>query len=107
MYGNTIIGVVGPPYPYCSLVAFLLLLGCVFVLLVLFVLFCAFLCFFVLFLCFFVLLMLLVCAKSFRKRKNEEFKTALITSFTLLVLNIRMLSSRKFYLVYILLIIWS
>ena len=26
MYGNTIIGVVGPPYPYCSLVAF-----CVFV----------------------------------------------------------------------------
>ena len=22
MYGNTIIGVVGPPYPYCSLVAF-------------------------------------------------------------------------------------
>ena len=22
MYGSTIIGVVGPPYPYCSLVAF-------------------------------------------------------------------------------------
>ena len=39
MYGSTIIGVVGPPYPYCS--------------------------------------------KSFRK-KNKEFKTALITSFTLL-----------------------
>ena len=28
MYGSTIIGLVGPPYPYCSLVAF-----------------CAFLCF--------------------------------------------------------------
>ena len=35
MYGSTIIGLVGPPYPYCSLVAF-----CAFG---------AFLCFFVLF----------------------------------------------------------
>ena len=30
-----------------------------------------------------VLLVLLVCAKSFRKRKNKKFKTALITSFIL------------------------
>ena len=45
MYGSTITGLVGPPYPYRLLVAF-----------------CAFLCFFVLF-------VLLVCAKSFRKKK--------------------------------------
>ena len=53
MYGSTITGLVGPPYLYCWLVAF-----------------CAFLYFFVLF-------VLLVCAKSFRKKK--EFKTVLIT----------------------------
>ena len=42
-------------------------------------------CVFVLLLgCVFVLLVLLVLAKSFRK-KNKEFKTALITSFTLLL----------------------
>ena len=35
-------------------------------------------------LCHLVLLVLLVCAKSFRK-KNKEFKTALITSFILLL----------------------
>ena len=58
MYGSTITGLVGPPYPYCLLVAF-----------------CAFLCFFVLF-------VLLVCAKSFRE-KNKGFKTALITPFTI------------------------
>ena len=44
MYGSTITGFVGPPYPYCLLVAFL---------------------------CFFVLL---VCAKSFCKKK-KHFKT--------------------------------
>ena len=36
IYGSTIIGVVGSPYPYCSLERFVLLLGCVFVLLVVF-----------------------------------------------------------------------
>ena len=36
------------------------------------------------YLCRLVLLVLLVCAKSFRK-KNKEFKTALITSFILLL----------------------
>ena len=51
MYGSTIFGVVGPPYPYCLLVAFrdfawLRL--------------CAFL----------VILVLLVRAKSFRKKKK-------------------------------------
>ena len=49
--------------------------------------FCAFarmsLCLFVLFVLL-VLLVLLVCVKSFRK-KNKEFKTALITSFILLL----------------------
>ena len=48
MYGSTITGLVGPPYPYCLLVAF-----CVFG---------AFLCFFV----------LLVCAKSFHKKKERN-----------------------------------
>ena len=38
MYGSTIIGLVGPPYPYCSLVAF-----CAFGAFLWF--FCAFLCF--------------------------------------------------------------
>ena len=37
--------------------------------------------------CAFVLLVLLVRAKSFRKKKNKELKTALITSFTLLLTN--------------------
>ena len=49
-------------------VLFVLLLGCAFVLLVLSVLF-----------------VLLVRAKSFRKKKNKEFKTVLMTSFTLLL----------------------
>ena len=64
MYGSTIIGVVGPPYPYCSLVAF-----CTF----------SWLC-----LCAFGTFGALVRAKSFRK-KNEKFKTALMTSFILLL----------------------
>ena len=55
MYGSTITGLVGPPYPYCLLVAF---------------------CTFGAFLYFFVLL---VCEKSFRKKNNKEFKTSLIT----------------------------
>ena len=50
--GNTITGLVGPPYPYCLLVAF-----CAFAWLSL----CAFWCFLVLF-------CPLVCAKSFRKK---------------------------------------
>ena len=71
MYGSTIIGVVGPPYPYCSLVAF-----CTFAWLRL---------------CAFSALVLLVRAKSFCKKKNnnKEFKTALITSFTLLLMVIK------------------
>ena len=55
MYGSTITCLVGRPYPYCLLVAF-----------------CAFLCFF----------MLLVCVNFFVKKK-KEFKTALITPFTI------------------------
>ena len=66
MYESTITGLVGPPYPYCLLVAF-----CAFALLHLCV-FCAFLCFFG----------LLVYAKSFRK-KIKEFKTVLILIFTI------------------------
>ena len=62
MYETTITGLVGPPYPYCLFVAF-----CAFAWLRLYA--------FGVFGIFFVLL---VCAKSFRK-KNEEFKTALIT----------------------------
>ena len=50
---------------------FVLLLGCAFVLLVLLVIS--------------VLFVLLVRAKSFRKKKNKEFKTILMTSFTLLL----------------------
>ena len=73
MYGSTIIGVVGPPYPYCSLVAF-----CTFAWLRL----CAFSAL--------MLLVLLLRAKSFcKKKKNKEFKTALITSFTLLLMVIK------------------
>ena len=62
MYGSTIIGVVGQPYPYCSLVTFYAFarLG----------------------LCAFVFL---VRAKSFWKKKIQSLKTALITSFTLLL----------------------
>ena len=52
-------------------VLFVLLLGCAFVLLVGLVLS--------------VLFVLLVRAKSFRKKKNKEFKTVLMTSFTLLL----------------------
>ena len=58
MYGSTITGLMGPPFPHCLLVAF-----------------CAFLCFFVLFGAFGM-------CKILRK-KNEEFKTALITPFTI------------------------
>ena len=58
MYGSTITGLVGPPHPYCLLVVF---------------------CTFGAFLYFFLLL---VCAKPFRKKK-KEFKTALITLFTI------------------------
>ena len=50
---------------------FVLLLGCAFVLLVLLVIS--------------VLFVLLVRAKSFRKKKNKEFKTILMTSLTLLL----------------------
>ena len=56
---------------FVCLQRFVFLLGCVFVLLVLLVLL--------------VFLVLLVRAKSFRKKKNEEFKTDRITSFTLLL----------------------
>ena len=61
MYRRTIIGVVGPPYPYCLLVAF-----CAFAWLRL----CAF----------------GACEIFWQKKNNEEFKTALINSFTLLLL---------------------
>ena len=47
MYGSTITGLVGPPHPYCFLVAF---------------------CAFGALLCFFLFL---VCAKSFRKKKKS------------------------------------
>ena len=57
---------------YSLIGVFVLLLGCVFVLLMVLMLL--------------VLLMLLVRAKSFRKKK--EFKTALMTSFKLLLLSI-------------------
>ena len=62
MYGSTITGLVGPPYPYlfgCSILCFF----------VHFVIFCAF----------FVLFLALMCAKSFRKKENKEFNTTLIT----------------------------
>ena len=60
---------------FCLLICvFVLLLGCVFVLLVLFVL-----------LEFLVLFVLFARAKSFRKKQNKEFITALITSFILLL----------------------
>ena len=36
-----------------------------------------------------VLLVLLVCAKSFRKKNNKEFKTALMTSIALLLIVIK------------------
>ena len=64
IYKSTIIGVVAPPYLYCSLVAF-----CAFAWLRL----CAFCAFgaFGAFLCFFVLL---VRAKSFRKKKIKNLK---------------------------------
>ena len=32
-----------------------------------------------------VLIVLLACAKSFRKKENREFKTALVTSFILIL----------------------
>ena len=50
MYGSTITGLVGPPYPYCLLAAF---------------------CAFGAFLCFYVLL---VCAKSFCKKIIKSLK---------------------------------
>ena len=60
---------------FCLLICvFVLLLGCVFVLLVLFVL-----------LEFLVLFVPFARAKSFRKKQNKEFITALITSFILLL----------------------
>ena len=71
MYGGTIIGVVGPPYPYCSLVAF-----CAFAWLRL----CAFGAFGV--------------CKIFLLKKNKEFKTALIISFTGPQDNFRLLYSK-------------
>ena len=61
MYESNITGLVGPLYPYCLLLAF-----CAFGV------FCAFLYFIV----------LLMCEKLFRK-KNKEFKTALIIPFTI------------------------
>ena len=51
-------------FAYLRFCAFVILLGCIFVLLVLF-----------------------VHVKSFRKKNNKEFKTALITSFVLLLKN--------------------
>ena len=54
---------------YLLIYVFVLLFGCVFVLYVLSVLF--------------VLFVLFVSAKSFRKKKNKGFKTALLTSFTI------------------------
>ena len=47
--------------------------------------FCAFAWVFLCLLVLSVLLVLLVHAKSFRKKKNKAFKTALITSFILLL----------------------
>ena len=61
MYGSTITDLVRPLYPCCLLIAF-----CAFGV------FCAFLYFIV----------LLMCEKLFRK-KNKEFKTALIIPFTI------------------------
>ena len=52
MYGSTITGLVGPPHPYCLLVAF-----------------CTFFCFW--------------CVQNLFVKKKKEFKTALITLFTI------------------------
>ena len=60
----------------CVSMLFVLLPGCVFVLFVLLVHFVHFVLF--------MLFVLFERVKSFRKKKNKEFKTALITSFTLL-----------------------
>ena len=57
IYKSTIIGVVGPPYPYCLLIAF-----CAFAWLRLCA-FCAFLCFFVLF---------CACESFFLKKNNNN-----------------------------------
>ena len=72
MYGSTFIGVVGLPYPYCSIVMF-----CAF----------AWLC-----LCGFGAFGAFGACKIFSKKKNKEFKTTLITSFTLLLSLIRKMS---------------
>ena len=71
MYGSAIIGVVGPPYPYCSLVAFY--------------------AFAWLRLCVFALL---VRANFFVKKKIKSLKTALIISFTGHQDNFRLLYSK-------------
>ena len=72
MYESTIIGLVEPPYPYCSLVAF-----CAFAWLRL----CAFSAFdaFGAFLCFWCVQNLFVK----QKKVNKEFKTVLIPPFTI------------------------
>ena len=72
MYESTIIGLVGPPYPYCSLAAF-----CAFAWLRLgtFGAFGAFSAFG-------------ACKIFSSKINNKKFKTALTTSFTLLVLSL-------------------
>ena len=70
MYESIIIGVVGPPYPHCSLVefcAFAWLRLCAFGAFIAFGAFSAF------------------GARKIFSWKNKEFKTSLITSFTLLL----------------------
>ena len=95
--GSTFISLVGPLYFYLR---FMLLLGCIFVLLVFSMLlgafssFYAFLCFFYAFLCFFVLL---VCVKSFWGKK---FKIDLIISFILLLINKLTMVKSSNYLIF-------
>ena len=60
MYGSTIIGLVGPPYPYCSLVAF-----CAFG---------AFLCFFCAFLCFIARTKILTSKNQLTKQRLTNIK---------------------------------